>query len=283
MIFGNIPVLWVRGDSIASAWENSLIWLWSHGIDIETKYDRPGDPPSKDCTMSIIVKKPFAEPRIHRCFPGGLEDLEIYRQEVIEGIHDHWIDYDDPRKWKYSYHERLFAYYVPNLGLVDQINKHVIPELARMWHSRKAQAITWKPWFDGGVAGSPCLQRVWCRLVPNETGKMVLNMHTYWRSRDAFKAAFMNIFALTDLQRYIAQQLSEIRGEEVLIGSYVDVSDSYHIYGKDFPEFEGFLKTLQTRSFEERTWTSGFAEPIWQEVRKKLKENPDFMIKELTP
>jgi len=33
--------------------------------------------------------------RIHRAFPGGLEDLEIYRQEVVDGVHDHWIA---PRK-----------------------------------------------------------------------------------------------------------------------------------------------------------------------------------------
>ena len=32
------------------------------------------------------------------------------RQEVVNGIHDHWID-PAAGKWTYTYHERLFASY----------------------------------------------------------------------------------------------------------------------------------------------------------------------------
>lgn len=276
---GNIPVLITRGKNLPEAWENSLILLQSRGINVETKYDNPGDPPSKDSTMIIIAEEPFAEPRIHRCFPGGLEDLEIYKQEVINGIHDHWIDYEDPKKWKYSYHERLFAY-DNETGITDQVNNHIIPDLIKMWHSRKAQATTWRPWFDGSISGSPCLQRVWFRLLPNDAEQMVLTMHTYWRSRDAFKAAFMNMFVLTYLQKYIAEKVSIGLDQEILLGRYVDTSDSYHIYGKDFPELDSlFLPSLESRTFEERTWATEFAEPIFEEIRAKLKQDPDFMLK----
>ena len=58
------------------------------GVAIKTEYDKAGDPPSKDCTMVMVVNEPFKEPRIHRAFPGGLEDLEVYRQEVIDGVGD---------------------------------------------------------------------------------------------------------------------------------------------------------------------------------------------------
>ena len=35
----------------------------------------------------------------------------------------------------------------------------------------------------------------------------------------------------------------------------MDITDSYHIYGSYFNEFqERFLKIIQKRSFEERTW-----------------------------
>lgn len=275
---GILPVLQVSGENIAESWENSLISLWEHGIDVPTKYDNEGDPPSKEATVTIVVNDPFAEPRIHRGLPGGFEDLEIYRQEVMNGIHNHWIDHDDPMKWKYSYHERLFVYDYGS-GIVDQINDAVIPDLVKTWHTRKAQATTWKPWYDPYISGSPCLQRAWFRLLPNDNGQFVLNMTTHWRSRDAFKAAFMNIFALTYLQKYTAEKLSQLLEQEVLLGSYIDISNSYHIYGKDFLEFMGFLKMRETRFFEERTWTTEFAELIFQEVREKLVKDPDFMIK----
>jgi thymidylate synthase len=97
-------------------------------------------------------------------------------------------------------------------------------------------------------------------------------MNTHWRSRDAYKAAFMNIFALTDLQRVIAEKLSEKTGKQIVVGRYCDISDSYHIYGSYFAEFEGFLQLVQKREFADRTWRSEFAEPFFEAGRKKLLE-----------
>ena len=50
-----IPVLTATGEGIARAWENSLIRLYDEGCNINTQYDKPGDPPSKDATMIITV------------------------------------------------------------------------------------------------------------------------------------------------------------------------------------------------------------------------------------
>ena len=61
---GQIPVLHVEGENLAEAWEQSLIKLNEHGCDIKTEYDKPEDPPSKDCSMIIVVKDPLAEPMI---------------------------------------------------------------------------------------------------------------------------------------------------------------------------------------------------------------------------
>ncbi|MEF9426498.1 MAG: hypothetical protein L0956_04750 [Candidatus Mariimomonas ferrooxydans] len=96
-------------------------------------------------------------------------------------------------------------------------------------------------------------------------------MNTHWRSRDAYKAAFMNIFALTDLQKVIAGKVSDKIGRPVKVGRYVDISDSYHIYGSYFSQFEGFLDTLKKKTFEQRTYSSSFAEPIFEEAREKIK------------
>lgn len=270
-----IPVLLVRGRTLPEVWENSLLATWKEGITVKTEYDKPEDPPSRDCTMIMVIEEPLAEPRIHRCFPGGLEDLEIYRLEVVEGIHDHWIAPEEG-KWTYTYHERLFSYSVGE-ERIDQI-AYIIDKLSKVPYSRRAQAITWKPDMDPKTDDPPCLQRIWCRLT-EENGSLYLNMNTHWRSRDAFKAAFMNIFALTDLQRLIADKLSERMGRKVLVGRYVDISDSYHIYGSYFKEIEGFLKTLEQRTFEERTWTTDFAQPFFELGRKRIEEERKTGIK----
>ena len=271
----DIPVLTVRGRTLPEAWENSILAVWNEGIRIKTEYDKPDDPPSRDCTMVIIIEQPLAEPRIHRCFPGGLEDLEIYRLEVVEGVHDYWIAPEEG-KWTYTYHERLFSYSVGE-EKIDQI-AYIIDKLSKVPYSRRAQAITWKPHLDPKTDDPPCLQRIWCRLT-EENGKLYLNMNTHWRSRDAFKAAFMNIFALTDLQRLIAERIGERIGKEVLVGRYVDISDSYHIYGSYFREVEGFLKTLEQRTFEERTWTTDFAQPFFELGRRRIEEERKTGIK----
>jgi len=47
-----IPVLTAEGDCIARAWENAMLRLFESGCEIKTQYDKPGDPGSKDVTMS---------------------------------------------------------------------------------------------------------------------------------------------------------------------------------------------------------------------------------------
>ena len=126
---GNIPVVAVSGISLAEAWENAMIGLYSYGCEIRTQYDAKDkdgnylDLPSKDCSVLISIEQPASEPMIHMGgIPGGFEDLEEYVQEVRDGIKDHWIrDPLDPEdtKWQYTYHGRLFCYEVP-LNLYDE-------------------------------------------------------------------------------------------------------------------------------------------------------------------
>jgi thymidylate synthase len=262
-----IPVIKVEGQTLPEAWEKAVIATWEDGLSIKTEYDKPGDPPSKDCTMVMVVNDPMKEPRIHRAFPGGLEDLEVYRQEVVFGIHDHWIKPEEG-KWTYTYHQRLANFQIEGKA-IDQI-RYIIEKLKSTPYSRRAQAITWNPGSDPVTDDPPCLQRIWCRLV-KDGSLYYLNMNTHWRSRDAYKASFMNIFALTDLQRTIAEEISRGLGNPVKVGRYVDISDSFHIYGSYHEEFKNFLKMVKERSFEERTWASSFAEPFFEDAKVKIK------------
>lgn len=265
----NIPVLHIVGKTLPEAWEKAVLTTWEKGLQIRTQYDKPEDPPSRDATVIVQVLEPLAEPRIHRCFPAGLEELEIYRQEVVNGVHDSWIDPED-KKWSYTYHQRLFSYDVIDnfdkaltggpLKSVNQIQA-LVDNLIRATYTRRAQAITWMPTVDKDHHEPPCLQRIWTRIVTDENGTLWLNMNTHWRSRDAYKAAFMNIYALTDLQRTIAEEISGKLGREVKVGQYIDISDSFHIYGSYFDEFQKqFLNILNKRPYEERVWNTADVE-----------------------
>jgi len=250
-----IPVLHVEADCIARAWEESLILLLQKGCDLKTQYDKPGDPLSKDATMIITITEPLKEPMIHKDFPGGPEDLQEYVMEVCEGIKDHLVrDKRDPgdTRWEYTYHQRLFAYQVPTLQPYDQIETLCV-KLAKTPYTRRAQAVTWKVWEDNDCYDPACMQSIWCRIT-EEDGQPFLSMNVRFRSNDAYKAAFMNIFALVQLQLKMANRVSELSGRTVKVGRYNHLADSYHLYGSYFQEFESrFLTAIEKRSFEQRT------------------------------
>jgi len=278
---GSIPVLMVEGEGLAEAWERSLVKVYEEGCEIKTEYDTPDDPPSKDCSMTIVIRDPLAEPLIHRDMPAGLEDLQEYVMEVLDGIKDHCIrdtekDPEDTR-WEYTYHQRLFGYAVPGLdGEIDQIEM-LARKLAAVPHTRRAQAITWKVWEDNDCYDPACLQSIWCRLLQGSDA-WYLNTNIRFRSNDAYKAALMNMFVFVQLQKRIAAQISEASGREVKLGRYVHQADSYHIYGSYFREFENrFLKNLEKRSFEQRTFRYEDVRDIMEEAIPGILEKASKM------
>jgi thymidylate synthase len=280
----NIPVISITADCLPEAWEKAVLAVWDKGLEVKTQYDKPEDPPSKDATVVITITDPFREPRIHKNFPGGPEELEAYRQEVVGGIHDHWID-PAAGKWTYTYHHRLFAY-CP-LSSIEKVNQiqYIVDCLAGAGHSRRAQAITWIPTADTETEHPPCLQRIWCRLIrdgQNADSQWSLNMNTHWRSRDLYKAWFMNVYAITDLQRIIAEEISKKRGEQVRVGRYVDISDSLHIYGSYFNEVAVEVEKMRKSSFTNRSWESTHPafEMMTKEARENLAQDPDWYAKE---
>jgi thymidylate synthase len=220
--------------------------------------------------MLITIEDPLAEPMIHRDMPCGFEALEEYCMEVCEGIKDHLVrnaeDKDDTR-WEYTYHQRLFKYggYPGGGVVVDGINQieTMCQKLALSPHTRRAQAVTWKVWEDNDCYDPACLQSVWCRILDGK-----LNMNVRFRSNDAYKAAFMNIFALVRLQTMIAERVSELTESVIDVGRYCHIADSYHIYGSNMDEFEGrFLRAVRERTFEGRTFNLWEVNDIMQAAR----------------
>jgi len=220
----------IRARTIAEAWEKAILACWGEGIEVPTEY---GEKSKEILGLLIVVEEPFGEPRVHR---GDLHtavrgSLKEYIEEVLEGTLD-WAVREG--KIHYTYHERLFSY-PPK---VDQIN-YIIEKLSKVRFSRRAQAITWIPEKDMWVESPPCLQRVWCTVRENK-----LVMHTSWRSRDIFRAMHMNMLAMTELQRKIANKLG------VEVGSYLDFSNSAHIYERSYNDVERFINVLRKKKAE---------------------------------
>jgi thymidylate synthase len=106
----------------------------------------------------------------------------------------------------------------------------------------------------------------------------VLSMNVRFRSNDAYKAAFMNIFALVQLQHHIARMVAGMIGREVAVGRYCHLADSYHIYGSNLKEFEGrFLRALEKRSFEERTLRYEDMREMMLEARDGIRQKARSM------
>lgn len=259
-----IPSVMVVGETLPEVWENAVLATMEFGCRMPTQYDSEFDPESKVVSMIMTIAKPFAEPRIHKCIPDSLDGLYVYTEEVINGIHDDRIKEGG---WSYSYYDRLTNW--PGIDgwkvfgestcfpQIDQIDL-LINNLAKVPHTRRAQAITWNPLNDATHHEPPCLQRIWCQIVKGGNEEFLLEMNTHWRSRDAFKAAFMNAFAVTELQKQLAERISAISGQKVSVGRYVDITDNFHIYGSYIRkgEMEGFLQSTTKRSFEQRTLRS---------------------------
>lgn len=239
--------LMVSGSSIAETWEKALLALYEEGVEIATQYDVDPNtghkhPPSKDCSMVMHVEDAIAEPRLHVCLQGGVDDLVEYEMEVVEGVKDHWVKKTPEETfWTYTYHGRLakygdrmnFAGGSPGLGstklgysngvipsqcpecytslggypVVEEIPpfdqiQHIIDSLAEAPYTRRAIAVTSFPPADAPTDDPPCLREVWCRGYYRD-GVLKIDMQTYWRSRDAWGAALYNMYGLTELQRYI--------------------------------------------------------------------------------
>jgi thymidylate synthase len=266
---GNLPVIHVTGATITEGWERAMVACWERGVQVDNKYDakqreeRPDLPLSRECQLIVELPTPRAEPLIPKAISDGLVGMYKYVWEVVDGIHDHWIDPHDPQKWDYTYHDRLtnFNRAYPEAGPgVDQLET-CLRKMAAAPADRRLIAHTFYPWFDLEADHGPCLIYVWYRVIERE-GVYWLNQCTHWRSRDLFKGWPLNVVALVLLQEKMAQQLAARTGWDVRLGSYIDTSNSAHIYGSYYADpdqslsVQGFLESLSKRAPEDRAYRS---------------------------
>lgn len=288
----NIPVLTVKEESLARAYEKALMALYKDGCRFKTQYDKPGDPQSIDATMNITILNPLSDPMIHKAFPGGIEDLREYVME-LQGAKDHWVkNMNDPSdtRWEYTYHGRLATYgswkelkngksALSGLMNIDQIEK-VIDRLSKQPFTRQAQMITWMPNLDFDCYDPPCLQSIWYRILEDEKGVYWLNCNIRFRSNDAWGANFMNMFGFIQFNsEIVAKEISRRTGKKVNLARMNWHADSYHIYGKDIESAKQMLfDRIEKTDFEDRIYN--FYDPMIQEIYLGADEAIKNKIKE---
>ena len=274
---GRIPTLHVVADSIPQAHYRAMKAVWEHGLAIRTEYDRqdgPGeyiDPPSRDARVLVEITDPFNEPRYP---PVSFCEIGTYIVELM-GAKDHFVlDVDtlksaqggelSAHQWPYTYHQRMFAHPGLDGSIVDQIDL-AVKRVAKTPHTRRGMATTVEPNLDVFLdADVPCLREVQLRCPEDADGNLVLNVSTYWRSRDLFKAWADNVVGLTFLFQTVAAQVAEEAWRPVRLGSYADYSSSLHIYGQDHGQVGGdadrglksFFDTFDEQAYLDRAMTS---------------------------
>ena len=205
------------GDTLPEAYHKALYLLRECGELVDCPdYNTT----QKELSMTIEIQNPLREPMISKLFVGDPHSLEQYRQEILDGI----LDFEVERgNWHYTYHQRM----------ANQIG-FIIDELRRNPDSRRA-VIDVRTSEDMGDDSPACLQNIQYMIRRNK-----LNCKVLFRSNDACKASFMNMFALIMLQKRIADELG------IEVGSYTHRANSFHCYERDFAMLDGYVKRIES-------------------------------------
>lgn len=178
----------------------------------------------KEISVIMKIREPLAEPMISKCWEAGWHELEQYRQEMLEGI----LDFEVERgNWHYTYHQRMKRW-----------KQSVIDELQRDPASRRAVISIRDNALDAGASDPACMQSVQYMI---RGGK--LHCWILFRSNDAVKASFMNMFALIMLQKEFADALG------VPIGTYTHMANSYHCYPEDVETLANYVARIEEDAY----------------------------------
>ena len=225
----------VTGRTLPEAYHNALLALHDHG-SLEDCADWGCT--QKELSLTMEIQEPLAEPMISKMAIMGPVELQEYVMELLDGIKDFEIEYGN---WTYTYHDRI----------KDQI-PFVIEDLKRNPSSRRA-VICVRTNADIGSEDPACLQHIQYFI---RGGK--LHCKILFRSNDASKASFMNMFGLIMLQKRIADALG------VEVGTYTHRANSFHCYERDYDMLEGYAKRIRENDLEDITYEYD-AEDGWKE------------------
>jgi thymidylate synthase len=212
----------IRAPSIGQAHELVVKMILEKGRVLQTE-DNEATVEFEETALQVDT--PLAEPLVSLHSRFQQKFVEQYARDLLQGSH---------ASFEYDYHGRLFDWGERLMANgeavhVDQI-AYIIDKLKKSQVSRRAVAITWNPVIDEHLDDCPCLQLVQCILRDSR-----LVMRVVFRSNDMLTAAGANMYALVQLQRFIAGELG------LPCGTYTHISLVPHIYYvRDINDIEPF-------------------------------------------
>lgn len=209
--------------------------IFNHVMDKGTLFvsEDGADCLKTDTIISHIVDPMEGHDELIRLSPLGPLAMEQYKNDFVNGIDE---NDERPMDFSYTYHERLFDYDFPECyDHINQIN-NIEEKIIKNPLSRRAVAVTWKPWEDIDSHDPPCL----CMMkISVSAYTLAVNMSVVFRSHDILGGYPNNVYALSHLLKRIADETG--RG----VGYLEVVSFDPHIYMSDGDKIEALRKKLK--------------------------------------
>lgn len=223
-----------NGRSFTKAWEEAVNFCMEHGMTIRPESGAAvltKDVCSKITLYCNAINEMYVG-KLHPMFPTKEKHCAGYVKEYTR----EWVaeqkslPVNDNKKFVYNYMERLIDYTQSSEIGFDQI-KQLRLNMEKCGISRRQQMITWMPEKDSISESPPCLQRIWIRMLEEDTDDDYINaeIHFSWRSRDLFTAWMPNYIGLMNMLK--AELFDPLH---LKIVKFVDDVDSLHIYSPDW-------------------------------------------------
>lgn len=214
----------IKGPTLSNVHEQVVKIILEKGYALNTEDDEATmeyDP------IAMRVDNPLTEPMVSPCSKFKTRFMDNYANDLIHGT---------DAEFSYDYHDRLFNWGNGLLhhGKEVHINQieYIIKKITSNPPSRRGVAVIWNPAIDETLDDCPCLQLVQCAARDRK-----LHMRVVFRSNDMLTAAGANMYALVNLQKYIAERLN------LACGPYTHVSLIPHVYYKrDVDDIEPFCQ-----------------------------------------
>lgn len=238
-----MPHISVNGNCLTDAYHNALVALLEEGDVVDCP---DWDTQCLEASATIVIQDPLREPMISGLSICDPLSLEKYRMEMLDGL----LDWAVPAGLEpYTYHMRIGS----------QADK-AVEELTRCRDSRRA-AITLRQTWDYDLSDAPCLQHIQFMIRGDTLQSFVL-----FRSNDAAKATFMNMFALAMFQKKIADALN------VPVGGMVYTANSFHCYQRDWQMLKGYVRAISSGNPPTFDYTGDWEELMAQEHDRIIKD-----------
>lgn len=201
----------ISAPTLATAHEKIIKYIVEKGYYI---YTEDKEHTVETDTIAVYIDTPFRLPRISPYAPQQDMAAKEYARQLIEG---------SVNEFDYTYHGQLFEWntdYIHGHKVVHNQVQYLIDKLKETQDSRRAVAIVFDPmkhqYTDKSV---PCLQLV---QFVYRNGR--LHLKVIFRSNDMLTASGLNMYGLTELQKFVASKVG------MPVGSYTHIALVPHLY-----------------------------------------------------